>query len=855
MLTSLKSKFIVSFVSIEIIFFALIIALNFNSLHTASQTLTNEKVQASSELLVELIKTPLIVLDLATIDDAIKSFSKIKGVIAVEVIDNDGRTLSSYLKKDSLLPQSFQRHLQEGRQRVRYDKQSYRFHGFDIIVEDEKIGHINFAFNTTKTNIIIQDNENLTYFLTVLALIIGFLVAYLIGYRLEQSLKQLTTIAQHVANDEQVKIPHNINSKNEMGELFKAMHTMQEHISQRTQNLNHSINDLQQFIKALDHSAIVSKTDAKGVITYVNSRFCETSGYSEDELIGKTHRIIRHPDIDAGFFTELWKTISSKHVFQAIFLNRNKKGGDYYVDASIVPLLDNDGNISQYIAIRYEVTDLINARNKALAAQKAKGEFLSNMSHEIRTPMNAILGFAQILQKNITDEKNLSYLNLIEGSSQTLLHIINEILDFSKIESGKLVIDTHPFDPLFELSQASKFFMIGARDKSIRYLAYIDPTLPPCIEGDLTRIKQIMFNFLSNAFKFTPENKTIRIDVTYLKEEETLHIAIKDEGIGISQEAQHKIFNTFEQEDSSTTRKFGGTGLGLAISSKLTELMGGEIKLESTQGEGSTFSVSLPLSTCPVLEKPLTPNQNLRERSIGFITAKEHDEEIIQLIKQYLKTLRLTKINDNVDPENSKDDIIVFIPDGSIEKKVKALHVPALALLPVECDLCNEAQKIAPLVAPYTALDLINALNSFYPESTKSSDEESISSTTTFTGTVLVAEDNKTNQLLIQILLDEYGLTYTFANDGLEAVEALKSSRYDLILMDENMPNMTGVQAVGKIREYEKPMQCRPTPIVALTANVMEEDKKRFSDAGMNDFLAKPIDTVELERVLKRFLA
>ena len=855
MLTSLKSKFIVSFVSIEIIFFALIIALNFNSLHTASQTLTNEKIQASSELLVELIKTPLIVLDLATIDDAIKSFSKIKGVIAVEVIDNDGRTLSSYLKKDSLLPESFQRHLQEGRQRVSYDKQSYRFHGFDIIVEDEKIGHINFAFNTTRTNIIIQDNENLTYFLTVLALIIGFLVAYLIGYRLEQSLKQLTTIAQHVANDEQVKIPHNINSKNEMGELFKAMHTMQEHISQRTQNLNHSINDLQQFIKALDHSAIVSKTDAKGVITYVNARFCETSGYSEDELIGKTHRIIRHPDIDAGFFTELWKTISSKHVFQAIFLNRNKKGGDYYVDASIVPLLDNDGNISQYIAIRYEVTDLINARNKALAAQKAKGEFLSNMSHEIRTPMNAILGFAQILQKNITDEKNLSYLNLIEGSSQTLLHIINEILDFSKIESGKLVIDTHPFDPLFELSQASKFFMIGARDKSIRYLAYIDPTLPPCIEGDLTRIKQIMFNFLSNAFKFTPENRTIRIDVTYLKEEETLHIAIKDEGIGISQEAQHKIFNTFEQEDSSTTRKFGGTGLGLAISSKLTELMGGQIDLESTQGEGSTFSVSLPLSTCSVLEKPLTPNQSLRERSIGFITAKKHDEEIIQLIKQYLKTLRLTKINDNVDPENSRDDIIVFIPDGSMEKKLKALHVPALALLPVECDLCNEAQKIVPLVAPYTALDLINALNSFYPESTKSSDEESISSTTTFTGTVLVAEDNKTNQLLIQILLDEYGLTYTFANDGLEAVEALKSSPYDLILMDENMPNMTGVQAVGKIREYENKMQCRPTPIVALTANVMEEDKKRFSDAGMNDFLAKPVDTVELERVLKRFLA
>ncbi|MDH5464676.1 MAG: ATP-binding protein [Thiovulaceae bacterium] len=387
--------------------------------------------------------------------------------------------------------------------------------------------------------------------------------------------------------------------------------------------------------------------------------------------------------------------------------------------------------------------DKIKAEKEAKRAQeasKAKEEFLSNMSHEIRTPMNAILGFVQILQKNTTDELNRSYLDIINSSSQTLLHVINDILDFSKIESGKMVLEDYSFNAKTELAQVSQLFEITAKKKSIRLISQISPSIPDCLVGDLTRIKQIMFNFLSNAIKFTPEEKSIYIDVNYDEVSSVLSISVEDEGIGISTQAQEKIFYAFEQADNSTTRKFGGTGLGLSIALKLAKLMNGEIRVQSEEYQGSTFTLVLPLQSCPDHKK-----------------LQLHEEE----------------------GEHSKKD--------------------------------------------------------------------------TFTGEILVAEDNKTNQILIKLLLDEYQLRHTIANDGLEALEAYKKGTFRLVLMDENMPNMTGLEAFKEIRAYEQSKQLQQTPVVALTANVMEEDRKRFKEAGMNDFIAKPIDKNDFERVLKRF--
>lgn len=741
MYNTLKYKVIISFVTIEVIFLTLIVGLNFTSLNRASKTLMDEKIQISSELLVELVKTPLIVFDIATIDNAVESFSRIKNVVAVQVTDQNNNVLSNYLQRNTISSDVFNSSHQHSMKFVESSNGEYHIYSLPVNIENEEIGHIHFAFNVTESVKTIENNKNLTYLLILLATIVGLIVSYAIGSKLSRSLYKLRDIAHNIANDKPVKIQFNTQDKDEVSQLFSAMKTMQDHITKRTQNLNNSLNNLEQLMTAIDKTAIVSKTDLNGVITYANSRFCEISGYSIDEILGKTHKIIRDPEIDNGFYKELWDTISSKKIFYATFRNINKNGNYFHVNATIVPLMDNEGNIVEYVGIRDEVTSLVDEKDNAIKAREAKEEFLSNMSHEIRTPMNAILGFVKILQKNIADETNISYLNIIESSSQALLHIINDILDFSKIESGKLLIDKQPFSPAKELELVIKLFSINAKEKSIDLTLNIANDIPFCLDGDLIRIKQILFNFLSNALKFTQQNRNITVSVCYNHKEGIFSAAVKDEGIGMSADAQKRVFNAFEQADDSTTRRFGGTGLGLTISAKLAKLMSGNITLESEENKGSTFTLTLPL------------------------------------------------------------------------------------------DICLDGLQISSAAA-----------------------EETLSKVKGCSGNILVAEDNKTNQMLIGILLDDYGLTYTLAEDGLEAVDAFKKSKFDIVLMDENMPNMTGSEAFEKIREYEVKNALAHTPVVALTANVLQHDIEKFINIGMDDFLAKPIDTQELERVLCKFL-
>lgn len=817
----------------------------------AAETLTDEKIHASTELFVELIKTPIIIYDLATIDDAVKVFSRIKNVIGVQVNDLDHNILSEHMQMD-FIKSDILAYLPPGEKAVVYNNKTYLISTVNITDESQNIGQVHFVFSASDTFQNIQKTKTQTYLVVMLALLLGLFVAYIIGNKLGKSLDKLTDIAQSIAKDEKVIIK-TTKGKDEISILFNTISLMQEHLIERTESRNKSLSDLQQFFHALQVSAIVSKTDISGNITYVNDKFIQVSGYSKDELLGHNHRLIKHPDMDDTFFKELWNVISSKQIFHATIKNRKKNAEAYYVDTTIIPLLDDIGNITEYLAIRYDVTELVEARNKALSAEKTKSEFLSNMSHEIRTPMNAVLGFVQILQKMEDDEKKLSYLNLIAGSSQTLLSVINEILDFSKIESGKLLIDTHPFNPLIELSRASKFFMITANEKSIRFLTYIDPNIPQCMDGDLVRIKQILFNFLGNAFKFTAEEKTIRVAVTY--KNELLSISVTDEGIGLEPATLDKIFNVFEQADSSTTRKYGGTGLGLAISKRLSELMGGDILVDSVYGKGSTFTLSLPMHICTVEDnETISIDESIKTRSIALVYTKESDKDVLDLIKRYLGELKFTQVSIITEIDSCDDDIIIFIPDETINEEIIKSGKTAIALVNNESELFIDHEQIHLLLAPYTTLDLITALNSISQDKETIEVQEVISSSQTYQGHILVAEDNKTNQLLIKLLLDDYGIQYTIANDGIEAVDAFKNATFDLILMDENMPNMTGVQAVEKIREYEVEDQKVSTPIVALTANVMKEDRERFRNAGMDDFLAKPIDTKELERILEAFL-
>ena len=363
------------------------------------------------------------------------------------------------------------------------------------------------------------------------------------------------------------------------------------------------------------------------------------------------------------------------------------------------------------------------------------------MSHEIRTPMTGMLGFIEHLLKDEKDSERLRQLKVIENSGQTLLAIINDILDFSKIESGKLELESFPLN-IQELCQNSAdMFLSLTSAKNITLHKLINENLPSCIMGDEIRLKQVIFNLMSNAIKFTINGGSISLQVYFNEETQTIYIAVVDTGVGIAKENLEKIFEAFSQEDVSTTRKFGGTGLGLSISSQLVRLMGSEIKVESKVGEGSKFYFEIPVEICT------------------------HESDLIRV-------------------DTSED----------------------------------------------------------------------LTKSRIFNGHILVVEDNKTNQMLMSMILDDLNLTYDIANNGAEATLNFKLKKYDLILMDENMPIMNGIEATKNIRERELDESLTPTPIIAVTANALRGDKEKFIDSGMDDYIPKPYSEDDIVRVLQKYL-
>jgi len=386
-------------------------------------------------------------------------------------------------------------------------------------------------------------------------------------------------------------------------------------------------------------------------------------------------------------------------------------------------------------------TRLKAAMHEAEEANHAKSEFLANMSHEIRTPMNGLLGFVERLEKDEKDPERLKQFSIVRNSGQTLLVIINDILDFSKLESGKMTIEAFPCNLKEVIGSSIGIFKSLSSAKNINLHDIVDESLPRCIVGDQTRLKQVIYNLMNNAIKFTSEGGSISLQARYNKDKGTLYMAVIDTGVGIAQESVDKIFEAFGQEDASTTRKFGGTGLGLTISSRLISMMGGELKVKSKVGEGSRFYFEIPVEVC----------------SETFETVEKDSAEV---------------------------------PDEEVSLQ----------------------------------------------------------------GHVLIVEDNKTNCMLLGIILDDYGITYDMANDGAEAVLNFKHKTYDAILMDENMPNMNGIEATGLIREMEEEKSLIPTAIIAVTANAMAEDRQRFIDGGMDDYISKPYEEKDIVKVLKKFL-
>lgn len=481
------------------------------------------------------------------------------------------------------------------------------------LVHVEKISAI-----MARSKSVVNETLLLIFGLIVISICIGLYFSR----RLISPLKQISLATTHFAEEEkETRFQLFIESNDEIGDLARSFQTMIENMKARSRELI--------FQKlALDEHAIVSIADAKGNITFVNDKFCQISGYSRDELVGKNHRIVISGEHPLEFFKNMWATISSGEAWHGDIKNKNKGGGYYWVRTTIVPNLGEDGKPFQYVGIRTEITEnknleeeLVLSKEEAEKANLAKSLFLANMSHEIRTPMNAILGFSQILlRKKYLDRDTKDSLRTIDTSGRNLLTMINEILDISKIEAGKMELNISDFDLKHLLNHVAQLFALRCQQKKLDWVV-AEFSSAVLVRGDEMKLQQTLVNLLGNAVKFTDIGK-VELVVTSLGNDQ-FKFDVIDSGKGIPIEAQDKIFDAFQQDEQG--EKKGGTGLGLAISKKQLELMGSDLFLKSEANKGAHFYFTL---TLPPAEKEVLEDNRGKYRNVTHLAA-EHKVKVL----------------------------------------------------------------------------------------------------------------------------------------------------------------------------------------------------------------------------------
>jgi len=552
------------------------------------------------------------------------------------------------------------------------------------------------------------------------------------------------------------------------------------------------------------------------------------------------------------------------------------------------PMTGTGDEMESSLMLFHDITDIRQAQENADLARKAaenasmiKSEFLANMSHEIRTPMNAILGLTHLALQTGLDEQQYEYIHRTEVSAKALLRIINDILDFSKIEAGKLEMEETEFHLGDLMRGVMELHAEKAHANGLEFALDLPVETTSGLLGDPVRLSQIINNLIGNALKFTSQGAVIVRVVTLEATAETvfLRFTVEDSGIGLSPEQAAKLFNPFTQADTSTTRKYGGTGLGLVISKRLAELMGGEIWCRSEPGRGSTFGFTARFKPC-VLEDagpPLTIDsfKGLRAlivddnaqaleilshtlSSIGFVVVEAASGE--EALKCYAEAVG----------QGSKFDLIVVdwqmpgMDGGETVRRLDGAWGPLPAVLMVtgfgreEVEASVRAANISKILTKPLSLSSLNdALTEVFGRQQKVTKKKA-AATEDLTlieavrgARILLAEDNEVNQLVASRILTHAGFEVTIAGNGLEALELVQKERFDLVLMDIQMPEMDGLTATIRLRELP---QFQDLPIVAMTAHAMSGDREQSLKAGMNDHINKPINISELFQALARWI-
>ncbi|WP_420264321.1 response regulator [Candidatus Magnetominusculus dajiuhuensis] len=632
----------------------------------------------------------------------------------------------------------------------------------------------------------------------------------------------------------------------------------------------------------------VTITDLDGRIEFINPKFVEVTGYNREEAIGKTSSFLKSGKTAPEVYADLWGTIKAGEVWQGELLNKRKDGGLYWNSITVSPIRDADAVITHYLSVNEDITNrkeveeaLRKAKEASEVANAAKSEFLANMSHEIRTPMNAIIGMTELVLDTELKVRQKEYLDTVLNSANSLLTLLNSILDFSKIEAGRLELEEVNFDLREMIDNICDPLSIQAHKKGLELSSHIKPDVPLKLIGDPARLGQLFINIIGNALKFTDMGEIV---VTVASEQvrcddktAMLLFSISDTGIGIPAEKFDKIFEQFSQADGSMTRKYGGTGLGLAISRQLVSLMGGHLWLESVEGQGSTFHFTARLTLG--LEQKCQSSFNFKNANILISCNVQSCGTIIRdfLIGSNAEVSEAAGAKETYNKliaarDRGRPYDIVFLDirlsgGGGFKMAEQIMGDRALACSVVmllntnhragDIDRCREIGVVSYIIKPIKYKDVIATMTELLNKPLSGSVYERKARSVHVRlpageapVRVLLVEDNVTNRIVAREILKKHGYVVTEAEDGAKALELLEGGMIDIILMDVQMPVMDGFEATRQIKARQATLAI---PVIAMTAHALKGDRARCIEAGMDDYITKPINSVELIEMVRKY--
>ncbi len=663
-------------------------------------------------------------------------------------------------------------------------------------------------------------------------------------------------------------------------------------LRRRVRVQTHEIEEQRAFLREVIDSSptLIFVNDADGRFTLANRAVADMYRTTPEQMIGKSiEQITAKPDdviCNADDDRAIIASLAETHIPEVAC--EDAEGRKRWLQITRRPIRRKLDSQVAVLSVANDITDrkldeqrLVQARIAAEAANKAKSEFLANMSHEIRTPLNGVIGMLDLLDTGALDAENQSMVETARSSADTLLSVINDVLDFSKIEAGKLTLEQIDLELAPLVEEVSTLFSRQAHDKGIELSCFIHPEVPAIVRGDSTRLRQVLTNLVSNAIKFTERGEVfVGVELAGLepladgRNAAKIRVEVRDSGIGMSQDVLARLFQAFTQADSSTTRRYGGTGLGLTIARRLIEAMDGQLSVKSEPGVGTTFTVTLTLPCAPVGTprsniaglaglRALIVDDNRTNRFVleNYLASAGVEHASAASAREGLEAVSAARgrgtsfdviLLDYQMPEMDGLDFIASLPD-----QAGAASIPCVMLssLGDRADLPHSRGVSAWLGKPVRRAALLRVLAGLVGQSTAQSNT-GVRKIARFAGvSVLLAEDNVVNQKVALHALKGLGIEPHVVMNGREALEAVQQRHFDAVLMDCHMPVMDGYAATMAIRLWERARGNRRIPIIAMTANALDEDRERCLQAGMDEHIAKPFKREELAAALAKWLA